>query len=215
VILRGAITAVLIDESRHAAMVCVGSSGVDYPVGKSLGSVAAAMARSAYCPSAVVRAPNVGSRESHCVAAIVGDPNTADAVLRVAMDEARLRTASLLILRTWPATRGSACDDHVDRRMILWRRRYPDVDVHPVAYPNLAGVLTESAGSLLVAIVDTVSGDETTRIVGPSVVSRAQCSVIVVDPVHGRRPPAQRRPVNGSLRRSRTLSSPTVVGQVV
>jgi nucleotide-binding universal stress UspA family protein len=210
VVLRGNIIDVLMEESRHAAMMCVGSSGVDYPFGKSLGSVAGAMAQSAHCPTAVIRTPDLQSGASRCIAAVVGDPNTADAVLRAAMDEARLRSASLLVLRVWPATRGSACDDHMDRRMTLWARRYPDVQIHPVvAYTSLAEFLTRTDRSILLAIVDTVNGAAATRLIGPSVVSRAQCSVMVVDP--GRRSTSSkpRRPVNASLR-LRTTTAPLV-----
>jgi nucleotide-binding universal stress UspA family protein len=58
IVIRGNIASVLREESRHAAMMCVGSSGVDYPFGKFLGSVARSMAQSALCPAAVIRTPN-------------------------------------------------------------------------------------------------------------------------------------------------------------
>lgn len=215
-VVRGDVITVLVEESRHSAMVCVGSSGVDYPFGKSLGSVAGAMAQSAHCPAAVIRSSNLQSQASPCIAAVVGDPNTADAVLRVAMDEARLRAAALRILRVWPAIRGSACDDHVNQRMLLWARRYPDVEVHPVVvHTSLAELPTDTDPSILVTIVDTVSCDESTRFTGASVVSSTRCSILVVDPRHSRRSPKQRRPVNSSLRRLRTPAPSSTVGQFV
>lgn len=209
VVRRGGITTVLTEESRHAAMMCVGSSGVDYPLGKLLGSVAGAMALAAHCPTAVIRAPTVESRDTRRIAVIVGDPNTADALLRVAMDEARLRSASLVILRVWPITPGSALDDHVDRRIILWGRRYPDVEVHPAAavYTSPTEFFTDGDHSVLLAIVDTAGSGEAARFRGPSVVSKAPCSLIVVNPAHSRRPLKQRRPVNSSVRRLQTSPS--------
>lgn len=215
ILLRGGIKAVLTEESRHAAMMCVGSSGVDYPFGKLLGSVAGAMALSAHCPVAVIRAPNVKGRNSRRIAVILGDPNTADAVLPVAMDEARLRAASLLILRVWPITPGSACDDHLDRLIILWRRRYPDVEVHAAAvHPSPTEFFTATDDSVLLAIVDTTGSGEAARFVGRSIVAQAPCSVIVVNPTHSRRSLKQRRPVNSSLRRLKTTPS-TAVGQIL
>ncbi|WP_284235441.1 universal stress protein [Mycobacterium antarcticum] len=59
IILRGHIDSVLVEESRHAEMICVGSFGLGYPTGKLLGSVAAFLAKSAHCPVTVVRTPNV------------------------------------------------------------------------------------------------------------------------------------------------------------
>jgi nucleotide-binding universal stress UspA family protein len=216
IVRHGGITTVLVEESCHAAMMCLGSSGVDYPFGKSLGSIAAAMAQSAHCTAAVIRTPDVHSRGSRCIAVVVGDPSTADAVLRVGMDEARLRSASLLVLRVWPTTRGSASGDHLDRRMTLWQRRYPDVHVHPLAvYTSVAEFFTEPDPSVSLAIIDTVSGDEATRFVGPSVVSRAHCSMIVVDPDRSRRAIHKRRPLNGSSRQLQAASSSRVMGQVV
>jgi nucleotide-binding universal stress UspA family protein len=216
IVVHGSISSVLIEESRHAAMMCVGSSGVDYPFEKLLGSVARSMAQSAHCPAAVIRTPNARDGDSRCIAVVVGDPNTADAVLRMAMDEARLRTASLLILRTWPATRGSACDDHLNQRMILWGRRYPDVEVHPVSlYTNLAEFLTKTERSVLLTLVDAVGSDEAKGLGGPSAFSRATCPVIVVSPDRGAWSPKQRRPVTSSLRPPRASSPSPVVGRVV
>lgn len=48
VVVHGDISAVLIEESRHAALMCVGSSGVDHPNRMPLGSAARDMARSAH-----------------------------------------------------------------------------------------------------------------------------------------------------------------------
>jgi len=48
-------TAVMISESRHAAMVCVGSVGIGRFAKALLGSTAAGVAEGADCPAAVVR----------------------------------------------------------------------------------------------------------------------------------------------------------------
>ena len=54
-IVRGRAECVLIDESRRAAMVCVGSEGKGPCARMPLGSTAAALAQHAHCPVAIVR----------------------------------------------------------------------------------------------------------------------------------------------------------------
>ena len=54
-ILQGTSDDVLIDESRHAAMICVGSVGIDRAARKLLGSTTDAVAHKAHCPVAVLR----------------------------------------------------------------------------------------------------------------------------------------------------------------
>lgn len=199
VVVRGDIGDVLAEESRRADLICVGSFGVNYPSRKLLGSVADALVQSAHCPAAVIRTPNIQGSESSCIAVVVGDPNTVDAVLRVAIDEARLRNMPLLLLRVWPVARGNASDGRVSQRLAGWGRRYPDVAVHPVAvYTNRAEFLTATDQSVLLAIVDTAGGDEHNPAIGPSVVSRAYCSVIVVRPEQSRWSAERSRSVNGT-----------------
>jgi hypothetical protein len=132
------------------------------------------------------------------------------------MEEARLRRAPLFIVRTWPATRGSACDDHMNQRMNLWCRRFPDVEVNPFSsYTGLAELLTATERSVLLAIIDTEGSDAAKGLVGPSASSRATCSVIVIRPDRGVRPPTQRRPVATSLRRERASSPPSPVAEQI
>ena len=54
-IVRGRSDCVLIDESRRAAMVCVGSEGKGPCAHMPLGSTAAALVKHAHCPVAIVR----------------------------------------------------------------------------------------------------------------------------------------------------------------
>lgn len=54
-ILWGAVSAVLIDESRTAALVCVGSVGIGAVARELLGSTAAALAENAHCPVSIGR----------------------------------------------------------------------------------------------------------------------------------------------------------------
>jgi hypothetical protein len=69
---------------------------------------------------------------------------------------------------------------------------------HPVAlYMSRAKFLTETDQSVPLAIVDTAGGDEHNPVIGPPVVSRAYCSVIVVRPEQCRWSAERSRSVNG------------------
>ena len=57
-ILWGAVSTVLIDESRNAAMVCVGSVGIGAVARELLGSTAASLAENAHCPVAIISSPD-------------------------------------------------------------------------------------------------------------------------------------------------------------
>ena len=54
-ILWGPVKSMLIAESRNAAMMCVGSSGIGAVAHKLFGSTALALAEEAYCPVAIIR----------------------------------------------------------------------------------------------------------------------------------------------------------------
>src|SRR6476619_5412396 len=54
-VLWGTVKTVLIDESRNAAMICLGSVGIGAIAGKVLGSTAATLAKESRCPVASIR----------------------------------------------------------------------------------------------------------------------------------------------------------------
>src|SRR5208283_4227628 len=54
-IVHGSPENALIDESRHAAMICVGSVGIGWVARKVLGSTADAVAQKSHCPVAIIR----------------------------------------------------------------------------------------------------------------------------------------------------------------
>ena len=57
-ILWGSPDTALINESRNASMVCVGSVGIGAIASKMWGSTAASLAEKAYCPVAIIRSPH-------------------------------------------------------------------------------------------------------------------------------------------------------------
>jgi nucleotide-binding universal stress UspA family protein len=130
---RGKALTKLMDEARSAAMVCVGSIGLNHACHGG-GSVAAALAEEALCPVAVIRRP-VGRPATARVGSVVVEAHNG-VVLRHAFEEAKLRGAPL---RAISVSRAGATDDagggsrlaqaQLTRRMARWTRLYPDVQV--------------------------------------------------------------------------------------
>jgi nucleotide-binding universal stress UspA family protein len=136
-ILWGSPLVKLRQESRSAAMVCIGSIGMTHAC-RGDGSVARALPGLVRCPVVVVR-QQVGRSATPHVGSIVVEVGN-DVVLRHAFEEARLREAPLRAIALW---RAEAPDDIADgsrlaqaqlnRRIARWRRTYPDVVAETVA----------------------------------------------------------------------------------
>ncbi len=131
-ILWGKPLASLMEESRSAAMMCVGSIGLNHAA-HGVGSLSASLAASALCPVAVIRRP-AGRRATAKVSRVTVQADNAGA-LRHAFEQARLRHAPLLAIAV---SRSAAPDDvdakraaqaQVKRRIARWARQYPDVRV--------------------------------------------------------------------------------------
>jgi len=124
-ILRGKPLTKLMEESRSAVMVCVGSIGRNHAC-RGGGSVAAALA-------VIRRAP--GRPATRQVGGVVAEADNG-VVLRHAFDEARLRKVPL---RAISVSRVGATDEggggsrlaqaQLSRRLARWTRLYPDVQV--------------------------------------------------------------------------------------
>ncbi|MGH3595498.1 MAG: universal stress protein [Mycobacterium sp.] len=136
-IVSGDPLAKLTEESWSAAMVCVGSVGIKSTCHDGR-SVAAALPGLAQCPVAVIRRPVCRPAGPEAGSIVVEVDN--GLVLRHAFEEARLRGAPLRVVAPY---RAEAPDDtadrkrlvhaHLNRRVVGWQRRYPDVEVEPVA----------------------------------------------------------------------------------
>lgn len=152
-IVRGRADCVLIDESRRAAMVCVGSEGKGPCARMPLGSTAAALAQHAHCPVAIVRAGGAAQTDSGWIAAVQNDDPDNDAVVHRAMEEGRLRRAPVLL---------------IDRRVDSWVRRYPDVHVQTVAARQGGTRRDENrSGSIQLAVVGSADAENVARLVWP------------------------------------------------
>ena len=168
-IVRGRPDCVLIDESRAAAMVCVGSEGKGPCARMPLGSTAAALAKHAHCPVAIVRSGGASETDTGWIAAVQNDDADNDVVLHRAMEEGRLRRAPVLL---------------IDMRVDSWVRRYPDVHVQTVARSQGRTRRNGNhSGSIQLAVVGSADAEHLARLVWPDyhpVLGDANRSVLLV-----------------------------------
>ncbi|OBI55612.1 universal stress protein [Mycobacterium sp. E796] len=184
-IVHGSPEGVLIDESRSAAMVCVGSAGIGWVARKILGSTADTVARKAHCPVAIVRDNgDARAKDGGYVAVVVNDSPGNDAVLEHGFRAARQRGASILALGTWRRGLGEIPYEQLEPRLRKWVSQYREVHVMPAAARRgAAEFLTHTEESVDLAVVGSEDADKVAQIIGPSDQSplgRTGCSVLVV-----------------------------------
>ena len=149
------------DASRQAAMICVGSIGLNHVQDGRIGSTAAALASVAQCPVAIVRGHDPVKTAQRWVAVEVDESSASDGTLRHGLDEARLRGAPVRVLTTWQSRYTDIHDNHavtdgtrlakaaLERRLEPWRKRYPDLDVRAVAqHSNTLSYLMRNGDSI-------------------------------------------------------------------
>jgi len=188
-IMHGRPLAALLAASHSAAMVCVGPIGLRRSA-IPIGSTAAGLVSSARCPVAIVRSH---AAADGWVVVEADDSPTDSAVLQRAIDEALLRGGRLQVVTTWhpdihgaDAPGGQRVAAQLGRRIAPWIRRYPDLDIRPVAVRGkILNYLIKHADSVqLVVVGKNVSGD-VAELVGPAghaALRHTGCSVLVVCP---------------------------------
>ncbi len=197
-ILQAQPTQALLEASRAAAMLCVGSVGLKSSGHGHVGSTAAALAAAANCPVAIVRGHDPVASEKRCVVAEVDENGSSDGVLRRGLEEAQLRGAPLRVLTVWQSRFTDIHDStaigvgnrrakaQLDRRLAQWRRRYPDLDVKAVAvHGNILNFLSRNAETIQLFVVGHERARGIREIVGPpgyAALHKAGCSVLVCDP---------------------------------
>ena len=197
-ILQDRPTKALLQASQHAAMLCVGSMGLKHIAGGRIGSTAAALASSAHCPVAIVRGHDPLQAEHQWVVAEVDESVASEGVLRLALEEARLRDAPLRVLIAWQSHYtdihdGNAVADgnrlakaQLDRRLAQWKKRCPDQDVRAVAvHGSTLNFLTKNARSIQLLVVGRERAQGITALVGPpgiAALHNAACSVLICEP---------------------------------
>lgn len=184
-IVHGSPEAALIEASRDAAMVCVGSVGTGWLARKVLGSTAGAVAAKADCPVAIIRHnPEDTDSASGYIAVAVDESPGNDAVLEHGFREARLREAPILAMGTWRWGLGEIPYPQLDHRLGPWVSQYREVHVQPAAARHgAAEFLTHTQESVRLAVIGSEEADKVARMVGPIAAhpgDHTGCSVLVV-----------------------------------
>jgi len=183
-LVHGSPASALIDESRDAAMVCLGSVGIGQIARKVIGSTADAVAQNARCPVAVIRTNReAGESPSGSIAVVVDAKPGNDAVLEQGFGEAVLRKAPILAMGAWRWGFGEIPYRKLDRRLRPWVTQHPGVHVRPAAARNgAADFITSTQEPVQLAVVPKEDADKVARMVGPLTphFGRSGCSVLVV-----------------------------------
>ncbi len=162
---------VLIAESSRSLMVCIGVPGRDRLAGRLFGPIATVLAAHAHCPVALIRGDSaVSPGDAGVVSVVLDDDPDNDSVVHLAMQEGRLRAATVR---------------QVDRRRNSWIRRFPDVHVETVAAgtgsPWIAS--RHDPRGVQLAVVGQADADRITDLEVPNchpIVGYPGCSVLLV-----------------------------------
>ncbi|MGV0783995.1 universal stress protein [Mycolicibacterium peregrinum] len=159
----GHAVATLIEYSRRADLVVVGSRGLSKWGRRLLGSVSSSLALHAHGPMAVIphseRPPT-----APVVVGVDGSP-ASELATEIAFDEASRRGVELVVLHTWtdlnfefPAIRWEDLSAEAERilaeQLAGWCERYPDVAVRRVVMPDEPGrqLLAQAETAQLVVV---------------------------------------------------------------
>lgn len=173
-------TIALTRASASAAMVCVGGVGLHHFRPERAGSTAAAVAQSAHCPVAVIRCHGErAGRDEHWIAVDSHAAADCDAVMKTAMEEARLRSLPLHAI-----SYAAGCG-YPERRLERWRRHFPDVDVQAtVSRGSLVEYLAGHGRHVRTVIIGHRNHDALAQLLGPAgnaALHHADCSLMIVD----------------------------------
>lgn len=193
-----AIVPTLVDASKTAQMVVVGSRGMG-AVGRTiLGSVSNGLVHHARCPVAVVHADDAQAPDvsSPVLLGIDGSP-ASEAATALAFDEASRRGVELVALHTWSDLaaipfmgldwRQFEEEGHelLAERLAGWQERYPDVTVRrSVVYDRPARALVDASQQAQLVVVGSHGRGGFTGMllgsVGAAVARDAHAPVVVV-----------------------------------
>ncbi len=184
-ILWGDVDALLIEESKRAALVCVGSVGIAPLCHRTQGSTAALLAERAHSPVAIIGSPRSSYGNPDWIVAVIDDVSSNDAIVEHALHEAHVRRAPLLALGISRPDDSGVHYDELARRVADWRRTHPHLHVHPVAVPTDVATFLRQHQELSVqlTVLGARDAEQTAALVGPRDPSgqrRNRASVLIV-----------------------------------
>jgi nucleotide-binding universal stress UspA family protein len=166
-LLSSAIVPALVDQSKDAELIVVGSTGRGALSRSFLGSVSSGLIRHAHCPVALIRDEDPQLPHPADAPVLVGiDGSTADLATAVAFEEASLRHTDLIALHAWNDTDMSEIpgfdwsptttkEDHLLAEALAgWQERYPNVTVHKrLVRDRAARALVDASESAQLVVV--------------------------------------------------------------
>jgi len=184
-IARGPAGPVLVELSRDAELVCLGSVGIGRYARSLLGSTATEVAEKSRCPVAVIRtASDQPPPEINWIVVRMTDAPENDAVVKAAAWEAKLRRAPMLVLGGRPEDLTEHADGDFERRVQDWRQRHPEVRVYPITTKyGIASFLKSTDERVQLAVISGAEADQLARLIGPHghpLFRHPECSVLVV-----------------------------------
>ncbi|MDQ2625816.1 MAG: universal stress protein [Actinomycetota bacterium] len=198
----GSTVPMLVDATRDAAMLVVGSRGHGLLRRSLLGSVSSSLVRHAHCPVVVIHEPHPDSDPHPDTAPVVvgidGSP-VSEAATELAFAEASLRRVELVAVYAWHdsgmldfpgidlAAMASDGELALAERLAGWRERYPDVTVRRVVVCDRPAdqLIEQSKQAQLVVVGSHGRGGFTGMLLGSvsqAVVQSAHAPVLVVRP---------------------------------
>jgi nucleotide-binding universal stress UspA family protein len=164
--IEGELISTLVDASRGAAMLVLGSRRLGPGGSYFFGSVGTALAARAHCPIVVVRGPGGLPGENPSVVVGVHADHRADDALRFAFDHASRNHRPLRAVLCWhhdplavmdwrsePSAPAKA-QAWLSEALAGWREKYPDVEVHPAVTRNhpVVGLVEQSRAQDLLVV---------------------------------------------------------------
>jgi nucleotide-binding universal stress UspA family protein len=159
----------LVEQSKDAELIVVGSRGRGALSRSILGSVSAGLIRHAHCPVALIRHDDPQRPHSTQGPILVGiDGSTSNLATAIAFEEASLRHAELIALHAWNDIDMNAIPGYdwsptttkegrvLDEALAGWQERYPDVSVqNRLVSDRAAHALVDASESAQLVVVGT------------------------------------------------------------
>jgi nucleotide-binding universal stress UspA family protein len=199
--LSGAVVPVLVEESREARMIVLGSQGLGGFTGLLVGSTAVGLSAHGVCPVVVVR--GTPAKDAPVVVGVDGSP-ASEAAIGFAFDAASTRGVPLTAVMTWtdflvdsPYNEARLAIDweqvqEAERRLLAqrmagWQEKYPDVHVDRVVLRDrpVRALLKLAEDAQLLVVGSRGHGGFTGMLLGSTsqaLVYHAPCPLAVVRP---------------------------------